>query len=167
MQPTINITMPPLLIKFLKYKQAITPQEPLRFPKQHFVNKFLKAHLINIDSLNNMPINEKENVQQYYKPQTLNSQLSTLNSQLSIAIPSFSSWKNHHKKRFITIKKKQLFVKTVKAIYKYEFEQFYWQHFKERKSKQKIANLWLEALHVDDEILPKSQWRAIYREIAL
>ena len=161
MTATITIPMPPLLKKFLQYKQASSPEEPLVFPKQHFINKFLKATLCNIDSLASMPITEKENVQQYYS-----NHCPTLQGCVTIAIPNFSGWKAHHKKRFLTMEKKRLFVKTIKAMYKYEFEQFYWAN-KPGKSKQNVANLWLEKLHVDDEILPKSQWRAIYREINL
>ena len=181
MNPTISIIMPPILAKFLKYRQAITPTEPLRFPKQHFINKFLKANLTNINrgKVINLLENKRYDTSfpcKKYPPNMggrkggegdggNSSPCGKSRMMVTISIPNFSSWEPYHKKRFLTIERKRLFVKIIKAIYKYEFEQFYWTMRKEGKSKQKIADLWIEALHIDDEILPKSQWRAIYREI--
>ena len=162
MQSTITINMPPILAKFLKYKLAESPDEPLQFHKKHFVNKFLKANLINIDKLTQMQIDEKENVKQYYSPTPRRV------SEVELSIPTFSGstgTKTVNKKLFILNEKKRLFVNIIKSMYEYEFEKFYWENVGE--SKQKIANLWLEQLHIDDEILPKSQWRAIYRKITL
>ena len=166
MTATIQIPMPPLLKKFLQYKQAISPEEPLVFPKQHYINKFLRTELVNIDALASMPIDERENVQQYYSSASPPPSGRQGVAVAIIAIPNFSGWKVCHKKRFLTIGKKRKFIKTVKAIYNHELEQFYWAN-EHGKSKQNVANLWLEELHVDDEILPKSQWRAFYRKINL
>jgi hypothetical protein len=149
---SITIQLKPILIKFLKYHQALSPEEPLRFPKQHFINEFLKVNLIN-------PFKNKSEALRHHC-------LSLGDSwgEVQIAIPMFSHWNIYLKKHHLPIKKKQLFVKIIKERYDYEFKLFYWQNHK-GKSKQKIADLWLEKLNVDDEILSKSQWRAIYRKI--
>lgn len=142
---------------------AESPEEPLVFHRKHFVNLFMKANLVNLEKLTVLSTDEAENVKQHYRPS-----LETSKTTVAIAIPEYYNLRKYNfSKRFITIEKKREFVKTLKAMYKYQFMAFVWQGIQQGKSKQKIADEWCEKLNLVDEINTKSVWRSIYRQIDL
>lgn len=149
---TVDIEMKPYLVKFLLSKST-DGKLPLRFPRKSHYNLMLLNLVTNYNALSCIPIEDRQNVLDYFKP----SRQST--DGITIILP-FNDRKNILSYNYLSISSKKRFRNEVRLDFNYEFGRFMFQKLRECVPRNIICEMWKKKLNItEDDLKTESLYR--------
>jgi hypothetical protein len=149
---TVNIEIKPYLKKFL-LKKSVNQETPVRFPNKHHYNLMLLNLVTNYNSLQAIPVEDRENVLEYFhgsrKPE----------GEISIILP-FNERKDIRSYRYLSVKSKQIFRNEVRIDFNFEFTRFLVRNLKKGVQRLDICNEFKNLYEIgEDELKTESLYR--------
>ncbi len=141
---TIEIEIKPYLKKFLYYKST-NKKEPLRFRRKHDYNVLLWRLVTNYNQLASIPVDDRQNVLEYFKNSTQNSAKG-----ISIILP-FNDRKDVRSYNYLSVKSKKVFRKEVRMDFNFEFSRYLFHNLKQGKSRLDIVKAFMVRYNLDEE----------------
>lgn len=156
---TINIELKPYLAKYLQ-KKSKNQRLPLRFPNKHHYNIMLINLVSNYYSLNSIPIEDRENVIEYFR----GSQRST--DGIPIILP-FNARKDIRSYRYLSVRSKQIFRNEVCIDFNFEFRRFLVRNLRNGMQRLDACNEFKKLYKIsEDELKTESLYRHSSRLLA-
>lgn len=151
---TVNLAIKPYLKKFLLSKSA-NKQEPLKFPSSHDYNIMLRQLTTNYNSLDQFPVADKQNVQEYFHA----SAQAFDEYGVTIILP-FNRAKDPRTYNYLSVKSKKAFRREVRLDFNFEFARFLRRGMKDGIPRSEIINLFkLKHKISEDELKTETLYR--------
>ena len=149
---TVNLEIKPYLRKYLVAK-SVSKQVPVRFPNKHHYNIMLINLVTNYNSLQVIPIEDRENVLDYFHGSK------QPDDEISIILP-FNDRKNIQSYRYLSVRSKQIFRKEVRIDFNFEFARFLVRNLKKGVQRLDICNEFKNQFNIgEDELKTESLYR--------
>jgi len=154
MAVVVNIEIKPYLKKFLLAKSD-NNQEPARFPRKSDYNVMLIRLVTNYNTLTSIPVDDRDNVLEYFRPSR--QQLST--ESINIVLPT-NARKNVLSYNYLSRDSKIEFRKEVRLDFNYEFSRFMYRQLKKGILRTEICEMFKKLYDItEDELKTESLYR--------
>lgn len=151
---TVDIELKPYLKKYLVSKSE-NKQVPVRFCRKHDYNIMLIQLVTNYKCLKSIPVDDRENVRQYFSP----SRHKNTCDCISIILP-FNDRKDVRSYNYLSVQNKWKFTSEVRLDFNFEFSRFMYRELKRGKQRTDIIEEFKNIHDItDDELKSESLYR--------
>lgn len=144
---TVDIEIRPYLKKYLLAKSE-NKLEPLKFPRKSDYNIMLLNLVTNYNTLTRIPIADKENVLNYFKP----SKQECTNGSVLIILP-FNSKKDVRSYNYLGINNKRKFRQEIRLDFNFEFSRYLYRKLKNGTERTIIVNEFKKLFNITEDDL--------------
>lgn len=149
---TVDIEMKPYLVKFLLSKSE-NGNLPIKFPRKSHYNLMLTNLVSNYNSLNSIPIEDRQNVIDYFRPSRQGTE------GVAIILP-FNDRKNILSYNYLSVASKKKFRGEVRLDFNYEFSRFMFKKLREGVPRNIICEKWKKMHDItEDDLKTESLYR--------
>jgi len=150
----ITIQIKPYLKKFLIAK-SVGKTEPVKFARKSDYNVMLIGLVTNYNSLKQIPLDDRENVLEYFKPSVQDNSKKTIH----IILP-FNNRKDVRSYNYLSEKSRIKFRNEVRLDFNFEFSRFLYREMKKGKQRSDIINAFKNKFKIsEDDLKSESLYR--------
>lgn len=151
---TIDLEIKPYLKKFLLYKSE-NKQEPIKFRRKSDYNVMLLKLVSNYNSLNSIPLEDRQHAIQYFKP----SRQTAGPYSITIILP-FNDRKDVRSYNYLSEKNRKRFRAEVILDFNFEFSRFLHRELKKGKQRIDIIDDFKKMFNItEDDLKSESLYR--------
>lgn len=151
---TVTIEIKPYLKKWLLAKSE-NKKFPLKFPRKHDYNILLLNLVTNYNSLSSIPLQDRENVLEYFRPSCQQDP----GPGVTIILP-FNSRKDIRSYNYLSVASKKTFRREVRMDFNFEFNRFLIENLRKKKRRLDIVNEFKEKYDIsEDDLKTESLYR--------
>lgn len=149
---SVDIPIKPYLVKYL-IRKSTNKAIPLRFPNKHYFNLLLNNLVTNYNSLNCIPLEDKDNVIEYFKSS------SVMPGTISIILP-YRIAKDPRVYNYLSVKAKKKFRSEVRMTFNIEFSQYLIKHLRLNIPRLQICENFKKHYNItEDELKTETIYR--------